>query len=144
MASTARVVGDVMSRQVVTLNEEQNLEHIMEGLERFGFRYLPVVDGPKLVGLVSQRDLLGVAVSRLSPGGAVAQHSIEENVFVAEVMQRDLATVRPSTTLVEAAALMMEKQIGALPVTDEAGNLVGIVTVADFLELVVDLLSQSS
>ncbi|MFW5921065.1 MAG: CBS domain-containing protein, partial [Polyangiales bacterium] len=52
------VVSDIMSRNPITLSEEDNLENIAQGMEEFHLRHLPVVDGHKLVGLVSHRDIL--------------------------------------------------------------------------------------
>ncbi len=136
-------VADVMTREVVTLGEEDNLLDVMRGMEQLQVRHLPVVDEEgKLVGLVTQRDLLALAsgVIGASVLQAARERSIEENTFVAEVMVDDPITVRPEASLEEAARIMMAEKIGGLPVVDEEGKLVGIVTQHDMLRLLVSIL----
>ncbi len=136
-------VADVMTREVVTIGEEDNLLEVMQGMEQLQVRHLPVVDeDSKLVGLITQRDLLALASGAL--GATLLQASreriVEENTFVAEVMVRDPITVKPETPLEEAARVMLEEKIGALPVVDDEGRLVGIVTQHDMLRLLVSVL----
>lgn len=57
MAHAPKTVGELMTREVMTLYEEDNLDRIEEGMNRFRFRHLPVVDGKRLVGLVTHRDI---------------------------------------------------------------------------------------
>jgi len=133
----------MMTREVVTLREEENLKQVMTGLERFGFRHLPVVDGEQLVGLVTQRDMLKASVSSLLPGAMneSLEAQLEENVFIATIMARDVDTVTPETPIVEAARRMRDHKYGCLPVVDgDSKKLVGIITEADFLELAITLL----
>src|SRR5687767_2777657 len=56
-------VEDIMTRNVVVLAEEDNLSQVAAGLDRYRFHHLPVVDGTKLVGILSQRDILRNTVS---------------------------------------------------------------------------------
>ncbi|MBW2464579.1 MAG: CBS domain-containing protein [Deltaproteobacteria bacterium] len=142
MADTPRLVRDIMSRELVTLREEEHLELLADGLERFGFRHLPVVDGDKLIGLVTQRDLLKASMSSISPSATrdAFEAKLEENVFVAQLMQRDVDTVTPDTTLVEAARRMRDQKRGCLPVVEDDNKLVGIITETDFLDLAIQLL----
>lgn len=130
-----KLVSDIMTREVVTLYEEDNLRGVEEGMNRFRFRHLPVVDDGKLVGLVTHRDLLRMAASELEPGAAVKTAAIQERLFVRDVMQRDLVTVREDTPLLDAGRVMWNSKLGCLPVVGPEGKLVGIVTEADFLKL---------
>jgi CBS domain-containing membrane protein len=138
-----KVVGDIMTRRVLYLFEEQNLETIERGMKQFHFRHLPVVDDGKLVGIVSERDYLRASVSSLDPDHDLKDDNLKRNLFVAEVMTRDVTSVRPSTSLTEAARLLSDHKFGCLPVTAEDGTLVGIVTDSDFVKLALELLQQS-
>ncbi len=140
MSGKPKTVADIMTREVITLFEEENLELLLEGMERYGLRHLPVVDDGKLVGLVTHRDLLRAAVSHLEPGAAEREAAYEGRHFVADLMTRDVQTVRPDTSIAEAARLLREHKFGCLPVTEEDGTLVGIVTEADFVSLAASLL----
>ena len=129
-----------MTREVVTLFEEDNLVGVEEGMQRYKFRHLPVVDEGKLVGLVTHRDLLRVAASELEPTAARRTEHLKQSVFVRDVMRRDLVTVREDTPLEDAGRLLWNNKLGCLPVTKDDGSLVGIVTEADYVKLAIRLL----
>lgn len=129
-----------MTAKVVYMLEEENLERIGKGMERFKFRHLPVVDAGKLVGIVSQRDYLRASVSDLDPDFALKNDNLKRNIFVAEIMTRDVVSVRPDTPVLDAAKLLREHRFGCLPVTEADGSLVGIVTDYDFVGLTIALL----
>jgi len=125
----------IMTHRMVTLNEEDNLADLEPSMAQFGLRHLPVVDGTRLVGLVSHRDVLRVQGSEIasSPLGAQVDKGTRDKTFVAEVMHRDLVTVSPTTPAIEAAKILADHKFGCLPVVDGDGNLVGIVTDHDLL-----------
>jgi CBS domain-containing protein len=130
-----RLVRDIMTRQVAVLHEEENLELAQDGMKKYRFRHLPVVEGDKLVGLVSERDLLRASVSTLDTDHALRDHNLKRYFFVREVMTQNVTTVRPDTLLLDASRLLREQRIGCLPVTEEDGTLVGMVTQSDFVAL---------
>jgi len=138
-----KLVREIMTREVVTLYEEDNLTGVEEGMQRFKFRHLPVIDEGRIVGLITQRDLLRVAASSLEPGGAHKTQLLQQGVFARDVMKRDVITVAEDTTLAEAGELLWQQKLGCLPVVDADKKLVGIVTEADFVKLAVRLLKDS-
>ena len=138
------VVSDIMSRAIFTIFEEDNLTGVESGMQHFRFRHLPVVDGSKLVGLITHRSLLQIAASSLEPGSDDTTERLNEQLFARDVMVRDVITVSETTPLSEAGRLMWENKIGCLPVVNEAGILVGIVTEADFVQLALRLLKDQS
>jgi CBS domain-containing protein len=143
--SIPKVVADIMTRKVIYLREEDNLSHIQQGMERFNLRHFPVLDGDRIVGLITHRDILRIAVEqRMShiPGTPGAKEPKAGEIFVASVMTRDPVTVGPQTPIVEAARLLLKARFGCLPVVDENRNVVGIVTEHDFLDLLVELLDE--
>jgi CBS domain-containing protein len=137
-----KIVAEIMTREVVTLNEEDNLEMVASGLERFRFHHLPVVDGPKLVGILSQRDLLRATVAggdRSAFARAREKRYLEET-FVRDVMRTKLVTAHPEEQVSMAAKRMLEMRYGALPVVDGDGNLLGIITENDVVRLAASVL----
>ncbi len=144
MSDRPRTVADIMTHEVITIFEEENLEGLAEGMQRYGFHHLPVVDGKRLVGLVTHRDLLGVAVSQLVKNRAETEHELEEQHFVASIMRRNVTTASPDMPLIDAARTMREKKIGCLPVVSTDGSLIGIVTASDFVMLAEKLLDESN
>jgi CBS domain-containing protein len=135
---TRTLVSDIMTREVVTLLEEDNLLNIAAGLERFRFHHLPVVDDRKVVGMLSQRDILRATVSGMDGGAAARAREARflEQTFVRDVMTTNVITARPDEPIRLAAQRMLDHRFGALPVVDEDNNLLGIVTENDILRTV--------
>jgi CBS domain-containing membrane protein len=132
-------VADIMSREVITLAEDDTLSDARACMEQGRVRHLPVVREGKLVGLVTHRDLLAASFSVFAQVPAHEEHRLFAQIPVRELMH-DAVPARPGMRVREAAGVLIENQFGCLPVVDEAGHLVGIVTEADFLRLAVRLL----
>ena len=138
------LVSEIMTHKVITVFEEDNLTGVEEGMAHFKFRHLPVVDGKKLVGLVTQRDLLRIAASALEAGAEQKSAHMNERLFARDVMQKDVVRALPDTPILDAGRLMWNNKMSCLPVVDGNGDLVGIVTEADFLKLALVLLDPST
>ena len=136
------VVADIMTHDLITLREEDNLQEVLSGMEALHKRHVPVVDGKRLVGLVSHRDMLRLSAGRLDRSSLTdaieAKH--QADTFVAEVMTRDLDTTTPDTPIIDAAKQLAASTHGCLPVVNAAGELVGIITEHDFVVLAAQLL----
>jgi CBS domain-containing membrane protein len=132
-------VGDIMTREVVTLAEDDTLADARACMERGRIRHLPVVRGKKLVGLVTHRDLLSASFSVFAEVSAREERRLFRQIPVNELMH-DAYAVPATLRVRDAAGVMLENQYGCLPVVDGEGNLLGIVTEADFLRLAVKML----
>ena len=133
-------VRDLMSTDVVTLTEDETLAHAQRCMAQGRIRHLPVVRERCLVGLITHRDLLAASFSIFAEVKADEQRRVFSTVPVVEAMHRDVVTVSPDLGVSQAARILLENKYGCLPVADEAGDLLGIVTEADFLRLTVRLL----
>ncbi len=131
-------VADIMTRKLITLGEEDRIHDVEQVMTKYRFRHLPVVRGEKLVGIITQRDMLRISSSTFSTQKAVRDHLIHY-MPAGKVMCSEVATVSPETSLVTAGQLMWDMKIGCLCVTDDDDNLVGIVTEADFMRLAIRL-----
>lgn len=118
-----RVV-EIMHRPVKTVAPDTPLETARATMELHDVRHLVVTESGGIVGVLSDRDLGGKRAATLPANGVVEGR-----------MARDVVTATPETTVREAANLMRGHRIGCLPVLDERGKLVGIVTETDLLEL---------
>jgi CBS domain-containing membrane protein len=134
-------VRELMSTELVTLTEDETLAHAQRCMARGRIRHLPVVRDGKLVGLLTHRDLLAASFSIFAEVDHGEQRRIFGTVPVVEAMHRDVVTVAPELAVREAARILLENKYGCLPVVDRAGDLLGIVTEADFLRLTVRLLA---
>jgi CBS domain-containing protein len=122
-------VGDFMTRDLVTVKETDDLALAESILRLGGIRHLPVVRDNQLTGLITQRDLLRASV----PGSAA------RGVFAEDVMTRNPTTVAPESSLAAAARILLRHKYGCLPVCEEDGTLVGIITESDFVRFAADV-----
>jgi len=116
-----RRVGDVMVRNVQTIDASMNLTQAAQRMRDSNVGMLPVVDGGRLKGIVTDRDLVvrGMA-SGVDPS----------SMRVADVATHSLIAARPDWPLQRAMDTMATHQIGRLPVIDESDRVVGIVTLS--------------
>ena len=134
-------VREYMRAPVVTVTPDTLLDDALRTAEQYHIRRLSVVDNGKLVGLVTRQILRQASLSSSDTGlSTLGRRYHLTRMKVRDVMITDVITVTPDTTLKEAAVLAEEQQVGALPVVDKHGNLVGIVTHTDLNALVAQLL----
>jgi acetoin utilization protein AcuB len=139
------IVEKWMSKNVITVLPHDKITDAFELMQGQGIRHLPVVENGELKGLVTDRDIrLALIPSPLSTPEDRMYHlgALEQ---VEEIMTSDLITVAPTATIEEAAKLMAQYKIGAVPVVAH-GKLVGILTETDILCVFIEMLEtiQSS
>ena len=125
-------VHDLMTKEPVTVDADEEIDLADQLMQLGRFRHVPVLDEGRLVGLITQRDLL-----RARAADAVTP---PRYVKARELMTREVHAVAPDVLLLEAAQLLLERKYGCLPVVDD-GELVGILTEADFVRLAIRQLS---
>jgi acetoin utilization protein AcuB len=129
-------VRDVMQTSVVTVTPETTLPEATRLASRRGIRHLPVLEDGKLVGILSDRDLKRAMAS---PATSLEAHELTyllDRLTIRQLMTRAVIVIGPMFPIEDAARLMVQEKIGALPVTD-GDRLVGIVTETDVLSLFV-------
>ena len=139
------IVEKWMTRDVITVQPHEKIIDAFELMQRQGIRHLPVIGDGELKGLVTDRDIrLALIPSPLSTPEDRMYHlgALER---VDEIMTTDLITVGPKATIDEAAKLIAQHKIGAVPVVAQ-GTLVGILTETDILCVSIEMLAtiQSS
>jgi len=125
-------VADLMTREVVTIAPQDSLARAWALMRFKRIRHMPVLDGERLVGLVTHRDLLAASTSSLASPAEEARVSLLARHSAVDVMETHLSTAAPEEPAAEAGQRMVRHKIGCLPVVRE-GTLVGIVTEEDFL-----------
>lgn len=127
-----RRVRDIMAGQIVTISADDRLSTVEDIMTLGHVRHVPVVRGGRLVGVVSERDLLRASLSNLSAFGTDQRRAFLQAVEIRRVMSAPPVIIHPDATPEEAALVMAEKKIGCLPVVD-GEELVGLVTETDLL-----------
>ena len=133
MKQSDHPISEIMRTQFVTLKTEDRLDLADDVMKLGRIRHMPVLEGERLVGVVSQRDLLAASLSRALDFDPSHRRSFLKSVAVEEVMAREVVTTVPDTSIGEAALLMIRRKIGCLPVVNDKGAPVGLVTETDLL-----------
>jgi CBS domain-containing protein len=128
-------VRDIMGKNVVRISVSERLSTVEDIMTLGHVRHMPVVRGGKLVGVVSERDLLRASLSVLSEHRGAERRAFLHVVEIARVMSAPPIVIGPDATIDEAALVMAEKKIGCLPVVD-GDHLLGMVTETDVLRAV--------
>lgn len=126
-------VRDIMTTNVVTISLDERLDLVDEIMTSGNIRHIPVTKGGRVVGIVSQRDLLRARLSSLGDYSGREAEEFLQDVDVAEVMTKDVRCADPNESVVHAAKRMIEAKIGCLPVVDKDGDLVGLITETDVM-----------
>jgi CBS domain-containing protein len=121
-------VVELMNKNVVTCNPLETLTVIVNKFELFNVSGMPVVEKGKLVGIICQSDIL----KTLKEEGRNLQE-----LSVKDVMVEDVITVPPTESVVEAAKIMIEKQINRIPIVENS-VVIGIVTRTDIVRAVAE------
>ena len=125
-------VRDRMSSPAVTITPDTPFQDALKLMHDRQFRRLPVVDRKgKLVGIVSERDLLYASPSEATSLSVWELHYLLANLHIRKIMTKDVITTTPDTPIEDAAHLMADKKIGGLPVMDEDNRVVGVITETD-------------
>jgi acetoin utilization protein AcuB len=128
-------VRDIMETKLVTISPSERLSTVEDIMTLGGVRHMPVVQSGRLVGVVSERDLLRASLSALSEHRDAERRAFLHVVEISRVMSTPAITIGPEATIRDAALLMADNKIGCLPVVAESA-LVGIVTETDVLRWV--------
>jgi acetoin utilization protein AcuB len=125
-------VEEWMQRKPVTISPQETLRAAWRLIREHRIKHLPVVDGGRLVGMVTDRDLRHALPSRAVSLEVHEVPYLAERVRIWEVMARAVVTVHREAPIEDAARLMLQYRIGGLPVVHEE-KLVGIITKTDLV-----------
>lgn len=130
-------VRDLMTPDVEAVALQARPSEVRALLERRAWHHLPVVDGERLVGILSPVDLARVSLAGYLPDSGTVDAHLDASFKLADLISVDLVTVRPDDTGLTAAERLAQGGFHALPVVEEGGRLVGIVTSTDLLRWMV-------
>lgn len=118
----AKSIQELMSSDPCSIDTDKSVAYAAKMMRDENVGLAPIVEGDKLVGTVTDRDI----ATRV-----VAEGKDPESTRVTEIASTDLVTIKPQQNLDEALRLMASRQVRRLPVVDEDGRLVGVVAQAD-------------
>lgn len=132
------LVKDWMTPNPICVGIRTTLPEAFKLMQAHHIRRLPVVNGGKLVGIVTRGDLRGAQASEATSLSVFELNYLVEKVTLDHVMNTRVITVTPDTTIGEAAQLMLKNSIAGLPVVSD-GKVVGILTESDIFRMVVKI-----
>ena len=133
------LVGERMSRPPIIIGPEMSIHDALALFKKERIRRAPVIKGGKLVGIVSDKDLLNASPSPATTLSVWEMNYLLSKLTVSEVMTKPVITVAEDTPIEEAARIMADNKIGGLPVV-KGTRVVGIITETDLFKLFIELM----
>jgi len=123
------IIKDWMTKDVITVDPETSMMRAAKLMKEKGIRRLPVVDDKgKIVGMLSDRDVKEASPSKATTLDVHELYYLLSEIKVKNIMSPNPLTILDTDTVVKCAAIMHDKKISGLPVLNEQGELVGIMT----------------
>lgn len=133
------LVRDRMTTTPITITPDTPFMAAVRLMHKHRFRRLPVVDEEgRLIGIVTERDLLFALPSPSSSPSALELDHMLFKLTVGEIMVTNVISTRPDVPIEEATRLILEKKIGGLPVVDDDNTVIGVITESDIFRTFVE------
>lgn len=130
-------ISTIMTKDIIALNRDDDLETAEILFKRHNIRHIPVVKEGVVIGMLSYTDLLRISFADAVDDTETEVDTLVYNMFtIDQVMAKNLITVSSDNTIKEVAEILAKKEFHALPVVDN-GLLVGIVTTTDLINYLI-------
>ena len=133
------LVGERMSRPVISITRDMPIHDALALFKKEKIRRAPVLKDGKLVGIISDKDLLNASPSQVTSLSVWEMNYMLSKITVKEVMTRKVLTVQADTPVEEAARLMADNKIGGVPVM-KGDKVVGMITETDLFKIFLELM----
>jgi acetoin utilization protein AcuB len=133
------LIGERMSQPIISLQPEMPIIEALTILKEARIRRAPVIQAGRLLGIVSDKDLLNASPGSSEPANLWEMNYLLSKVTVGEIMSRDVLTVTEDTPIEQAALLMADHKIGGLPVT-RGDQVVGMITETDLFKVFLEVM----
>ena len=126
-------ISHIMTKTVVTVNQNDDLRKVVEKLKSNSIRHIPVVNGKEVVGIISRTDVNRLTFGALFDGQEGVDEAILDMLTIPQVMTSKPKTLSSETIIKDLASTFVKEEFHALPVVDN-GELKGIVTTTDVIK----------
>jgi len=130
-----------MKKDLITITRDERMTMARKIMKEKNIRHLPVVDGKKLVGLLTNMDIRKAEASPATSLEIRELHYLLDKLTVGEIMTRNVISISPDISVEEATTLLHDNKIGCLPVVED-GNLVGMLTEDDVMEILIEVMGM--
>ena len=132
-------VGKRMTRDLVTVTPDTSILKVKNVLKEHNIDQIPVVEGKKLVGIITDRDIRDNSPSSASTLSVHELNYLLSEMKASDAMTKKVFTTTPGTTVEEAARLINDKHVNSLPVVI-GDELIGLITTCDLLGVLLDFM----
>ncbi len=136
-------VGERMSHPVITVSPETPIHDVLVMFKKEHIRRAPVVSNGKLVGIVTENDLLNASPSTVTSLSVWEMNYLISKVTIKQVMTKKVKSIDVGTPIEEAARIMADLKIGGMPVMRD-GKVVGMITETDLFKIFLELMGARS
>lgn len=132
-------IDKVMTSDIVTTHIGQKISDVRKLIAEHDFHHVPVVSGTKLVGMITASDILGITVEGVGSDDRSMDAYIDHQFTIEGLMRKELKTLPVKSTIADAAEVLSDGTFHAVPVVDDKGTLVGLVTSTDLIRFLREL-----
>lgn len=132
--SLATPIIQIIDRDPITIDVRQKLSEAAQLLSGQRFHHLPVVDGNRLVGILSATDMLRLDATSDSATHSAYLAALDASYEIEDIMQHDVITVSHLATIGDAARLLSAGGFHSVPVVDQHNHVLGVITTTDLVE----------
>ena len=133
-------VADRMTKHPISVTSNATVGEVDRLMKKNKFHRMLIIDNGKLVGYLSDRDIMRVTPSPATSLSKFEIRSLLDKLSVKDIMKTHVVTVNEDATIEEAALIMYQNKVGGLPVISEVGAVVGIITATDILKTFVNVM----
>ena len=128
-----------MTSDVMTIDEDTSMMKASQIMKENNIRRLPVMHKGKLVGMVTDRDIKEASPSKATTLDVHELYYLLSELKVKDIMSKNVSTIGPEETVEKAAVKMLEHRISGLPVVNDKGKVVGVITQGDIFKVLISL-----
>jgi acetoin utilization protein AcuB len=124
-----------MRKKLIVCSKDDTILDALHMMKENDIRRLPVVDGYKLLGIITEKDIKDFSPSKASTLDIYEMHNVLAKSTVSDAMNSEVVSVMPEDPIEKAALILKESRFGGLPVVNENSELVGIITAVDIFDI---------
>lgn len=129
-------VSQIMAKALIVVNTTKKISEVNELFNEYNIRHIPVVDGTKLIGIISKNDILKIGYAN-GNSNLDELNAIYDSFELKDIMVKEPKTVTSDTIIKEVAEILTEESYHSLPVVDN-GEIKGLVTSTDLIKYLID------
>ena len=133
------LVKNWMSKKPITIDVNASMQDAIQRMKQENIKLLPVVQGDKLVGVVTDRDLKKASASDATSLDVHELLYLIMKIKVKDIMVKNPVTVSEDFTIEETAEILLDKKISGVPVMDKTGKIAGVITKSDLFRVIISL-----